>query len=87
MTRARRIRRPPLTEGIVAEWDPVLPEDEAGEYCGCSGKTLERMNLERQPIPATGTKRQRWGYRLSVLNTFLEQIKDPQSRKPMVRTP
>lgn len=69
----------------MAEWDPVLPPEKAGEYCGCSAKTLERMNVARHPIPQTGITRQRWGYRLSTLNTFLESIANVDSRRPVVR--
>ena len=69
----------------MAEWDPVLPPIKAGEYCGCSAKTLERLSIERHPIPQVGTERQRWGYRLSTLNAYLDALKNPQNRKPLVR--
>ena len=70
---------------MMAEWDPVLPPGEAGKYCGCSAKTLERLQVERHPIPQTGNARQRWGYRLSVLNKLLDSINDPDTRKPLLR--
>src|ERR1043166_8554943 len=58
----------------MAEWNPVLRPREADEYCGCSAKTLERLQVERHPIPQTGNVRQRWGYRLSTLNAFLDLL-------------
>lgn len=69
----------------MADWDPVLPPEKAGEYCGCSAKTLERMNVARHPIPQTGKSRQRWGYRLSTLNAFLDTLNNVDSRKSLVR--
>ena len=68
----------------VPGYDPVLPLRESAEYVGFRGKdpvkSLRRLNLERTPIPGTGKMRQRFGHRLSVLNSYLESLRNPQSR-------
>jgi hypothetical protein len=74
----------------MAEWNPILLPGRAGEYCGCSAKTLERLQVPRHPVPSTGRKRRRWGYRLSDLNAFLDMLRksaeDPRSRRGVGKT-
>lgn len=68
--------------------DPILPPLDAARYLGFRGddpaRSLRRLNLERSPMPGTGTTR--YGYRRSVLNRYLAELADPHSRRPKVRT-
>lgn len=70
----------------MAEWDPILPPDDAAAYCGMvSEKTLSRMGWERAPLPGTGTENVRYGYRLSVLNRELDKLANIHGRTPAPR--
>lgn len=66
-------------------YDPTLPQKRAAEYLGVSARTLRALNLERTPVPGTGTKRPGFGYKLSTLNAYRESLAAPQSRKPRLR--
>lgn len=70
-------------------YDPVLPQKEAANYLGFRGadptRSLRRLRLERTQIPGRG--RPRFGYRLSVLNAYLELLQDPRARTPLLREP
>lgn len=65
-------------------YDPIFPRKKAAEYLGRSGKTLDRLNLHRDPMPGTSSTPE-MGYRLSTLNTFLASLADPKSRTKKVR--
>lgn len=66
-------------------YDPVLLQREAAEYLGFRGsdptRSLKRLDIERTPIPGTGRVRLKFGYRLSVLNQYLQAAADPKSRR------
>lgn len=66
-------------------YDPIFTRKKAAEYLGRSGKTLDRLNLERHPLPGT-SKTPEMGYRLSVLNGYLASLANPRSRTKKVRT-
>lgn len=66
-------------------YDPTLPQKRAAEYLGISPRTLRDLNLERTPVPGTGTKRPAFGYKLSTLNAYRASLADPRSRKPKLR--
>lgn len=65
-------------------FDPIFPRKKAAEYLGRSPKTLDRLNLERDPLPGT-SKTPEMGYRLSTLNRYLASLKDPKSRTKKAR--
>jgi hypothetical protein len=64
-------------------FNPMLSRKRAAEYLGRGGKTLDRLNLRRDPMPGTG--RVEMGYRLSTLNAYLASLCDPKSRTKKVR--
>jgi len=66
-------RRP---DDRLLAYDPVFPPKKAAEYLGIRRRSLYRYNIERQPMPSTGTKRPAYRYRLSALNAFLDRLKD-----------
>ncbi|MDB4893578.1 MAG: hypothetical protein JWL61_5433 [Gemmatimonadetes bacterium] len=65
-------------------YNPIFPRKKAAEYLGRSGKTLDRLELKRDPMPGTG-KTVEMGYRLSTLNAYLASLADPKSRTKKVR--
>jgi hypothetical protein len=65
-------------------YDPILSRKKAAEYLGRSGKTLDRLNLKRDPMPGTSAVPE-MGYRLSTLNAHLASLSDPKARRPRVR--
>ena len=65
-------------------YDPIFSRKKAAEYIGRSGKTLDRLELARDPMPGTG-KMVEMGYRLSTLNRYLASLKDPRSRTKKVK--
>lgn len=72
-------------ESSLFEYNPILSRQKAAEYLGRSPKTLDRLHLERQPLPGSGRVRVEMGYRLSVLNAYLASLADPRSRTTKVR--
>jgi hypothetical protein len=67
-------------------YNPILSRKKAAEYLGRSGKTLDRLELKRSPMPGT-SRTVEMGYRLSTLNAYLASLEDPASRTKKVRTP
>lgn len=65
-------------------YDPIFPRKKAAEYLGRSAKTLDRLNLKRDPLPGTATVPE-MGYRLSTLNAHLASLTAPKARRPRVR--
>lgn len=66
----------------MAEYDPIYPPKKAAEYLGRSTRTLRRLNIARHPMPGTGVS---FGYRLSALNAYLDQLASPKARAAKVR--
>jgi hypothetical protein len=84
MMAARQLEEPIVVHGPV--FDPVLSIEASAKYLGdISTRTLRRLNLARAPIPGTGQKRARYGYRLSVLEAYLARLENPKARTPLVR--
>ena len=71
-------------EPSLFEYNPIFTRKKAAEYLGRSGKTLDRLNLERHPLPGT-SKTPEMGYRLSTLNAYLASLTNPRSRTKKVR--
>lgn len=71
-------------ESSLFVYDPMFPRKKAAEYLGRSGKTLDRLNLVRHPLPGIGRVPE-MGYRLSTLNAYLASLEDPRSRTKKVR--
>lgn len=65
-------------------YDPIFPRKKAAEYLGRSPKTLDRLKLDRDPLPGTSATPE-MGYRLSTLNRYLASLADPRSRTTKVR--
>jgi len=65
--------------------NPIFTRKKAAEYLGRSGKTLDRLNLKRDPLPSTGANVE-MGYRLSTLNAYLASLANPKSRTKKLRT-
>lgn len=65
-------------------YDPIFPRKKAAEYLGRSPRTLDRLELARDPLPGTAAVPE-MGYRLSTLNRYLESLKDPKSRTRKLR--
>lgn len=65
-------------------FDPIFSRKKAAEYLGRSAKTLDRLNLERDPLPGT-SKTPEMGYRLSTLNRYLANLKSAKSRTRKVK--
>lgn len=65
-------------------YDPIFPRKKAAEYLGRSAKTLDRLNLKRDPMPGTSDTPE-MGYRLSTLNAYLASLADPKSRTKKLR--
>lgn len=66
-------------------YDPMLSRKKAAEYLGRDVKTLDRLKLQRDPMPGTALVPE-MGYRLSTLNAHLESLKDPKARPQRGRT-
>lgn len=69
--------------------DPILPPKDAAVYLGFRGedptRSLRRLRIKRSPLPGTGKKKERYGYRRSVLNQYLAELEDLRSRRPKAR--
>ena len=65
-------------------YDPIFPRKKAAEYLGRSPKTLDRLNLHRDPLPGTSATPE-MGYRLSTLNAYLASLSNPKSRTRKLR--
>lgn len=59
--------------------DPILSPTKAAEYLGRARRTLNRLKLQRSPMPGTG---QGWGYRRSTLNRYMHDLETSRSRIP-----
>lgn len=73
-----------MDDSSLFVYDPILSRKKAAEYLCRSGKTLDRLNLKRDPMPGAG-QRVEMGYRLSTLNAHLASLSDPKARRPKVK--